>query len=75
MKCKNEFLLRVTLTVLYRATQEFITSFELGDFDTIRQSEKFRDQLTRYNPDKLFIAKYEQIINPDFKIVSNEINK
>ena len=75
MKCKNEFLLRVTLTVLYRATQEFITSFELGDFDTIRQSEKFRDQLARFNPDKLFIAKYEQIINPDFKIVSNESNK
>ena len=73
MKCKNEFLLRVTLTVLCRATQEFITSFELGDFDTIRQSEKFRDQLTRCNPDKLFIAKYEQIINPDFKILSNEI--
>lgn len=69
MKCNSEFLLRVTLTVLYRSTQETITSFELGEFDTVRQAEKLRDKLTRYNPDKLFIAKYEQILNPNYKII------
>ena len=70
-----EYLLRVTLTVLYRSTQECITSFLLGDFDSIRKAEKLRDNLSRNNPDKLFLAKYEQVTNPQFKILPNEINK
>lgn len=74
-KEQPEYLLRVTIDVLYRASQERITSFFLGEFDTIRNAEKLRDNLTRYNPDKLFLAKYEQITNPQFKIILNEINK
>ena len=69
MKCNSEFLLRVTLTVVYRSTQELINSFELGEFYTVRQAEKLRDKLNRFNTDKLFIAKYEQILNPNFKII------
>lgn len=74
-KEQPEYLLRVTIDVLYRASQERITSFFLGEFDTICKAEKLRDNLTRYNPDKLFLAKYEQITNPQFKIILNEINK
>lgn len=74
-KTEPEYLLKVTIDVLYRASQERITSFLLGEFDTIRKAEKLRDILTRYNPDKLFLAKYEQITNPQFKIIPNEIDK
>lgn len=74
-KQEPEYLLKVTIDVLYRASQERITSFSLGEFDTIRKAEKLRDNLTRYNPDKLFLAKYEQITNSQFKIIPNEIDK
>ncbi|MCE9419058.1 hypothetical protein K0H38_26135 [Bacteroides xylanisolvens] len=74
-KQEPEYLLKVTIDVLYRASQERITSFFLGEFDTIRKAEKLRDNLTRFNPDKLFLAKYEQITNPQFKIIPNEIDK
>lgn len=60
-KEQPEYLLKVTIDVLFRASQEQITSFQLGEFDTIRKAEKLRDTLSRYNPDKLFLAKYEQI--------------
>lgn len=74
-KEQPEYLLKVTINVLYRATQENITSFLLGEFPTVRAAEKLRDTLSRCNPDKLFLAKYEQITNPQFKIISNEIDK
>ena len=42
-KEQPEYLLKVTIDVLYRASQERITSFFLGEFDTIRKAEKLRD--------------------------------
>lgn len=74
-KEQPEYLLKVTINVLYRATQENIISFLLGEFPTVRAAEKLRDTLSRCNPDKLFLAKYEQVTNPQFKIISNEIDK
>jgi len=74
-KFEPEYLLKVTISVLCRATQEQITSFLLGEFPTIRAAEKLRDVLSRYNPDKLFLAKYEQITNPKFQIIPNELDK
>lgn len=75
MKTEPEYLLKVTINVLYRSTQEQVTSFLLGEFPTVRAAEKLRDVLSRYNPDKLFLAKYEQITNPKFKLIPNEIDK
>lgn len=74
-KEQPEYLLKVTINVLYRATQENITSFLLGEFPSVRNAEKLRDTLSRFNPDKLFLAKYEQITNPNYKIIPDEINK
>lgn len=56
-KEQPEYLLKVTIDVLFRASQEQITSFQLGEF------------LSCYNPDKLFLAKYEQITNPKYQII------
>lgn len=75
MKTEPEYLLKVTINVLCRATQERITSFLLGEFPTVRAAEKLRDVLSRYNPDKLFLAKYEQITNSKFQIIPNELDK
>lgn len=75
MKKEPEYLLRVTISVLLRADQAFVTSFLLGEFPTVRAAEKLRVLLSRYNPDKLFLAKYEQITNPKFKILPDELNK
>ena len=58
-KQEPEYLLRVTIDVLYRASQEQITTFLLGEFPTVRAAEKLRDCLCRYNPDKLFLANYQ----------------
>lgn len=74
-KEEPEYLLKVTINVLCRATQEQITSFLLGEFPSVRNAEKLRDLLSRYNPDKLFLAKYEQITNPKYQIIPNELNK
>lgn len=74
-KQEPEYLLKVTINVLLRADQAFVTNFLLGEFPTVRAAEKLRDTLSRYNPDMLFLAKYEQITNPKFKIIPNEINK
>ena len=68
-KEQPEYLLKVTIDVLFRASQEQITSFQLGEFDTIRKAEKLRDTLSCSNPDKLFLAKYEQITNPKYQII------
>lgn len=75
MKQEPEYLLKVTIKVLLRADQAYVTDFLLGEFPTVRAAEKLRDVLSRYNPDKLFLAKYEQVTNPNFKIISNELNK
>lgn len=75
MKKEPEYLLKVTISVLLRADQAFVTSFLLGEFPTVRAAEKLRELLSRYNPDKLFLAKYEQITNPNFKIIPDELNK
>lgn len=75
MKKEPEYLLKVTISVLLRADQAFVTSFLLGEFPTVRAAEKLRELLSRYNPDKLFLAKYEQITNPKFKIIPDELNK
>lgn len=74
-KQEPEYLLKVTINVLLRADQAFVTNFLLGEFPTVRAAEKLRDILSRYNPDKLFLAKYEQVTNPNFKIIPNEIDK
>lgn len=42
-KQEPEYLLRVTINVLYRASQEQITTFLLGEFPTVRAAEKLRD--------------------------------
>ena len=61
-KQEPEYLLRVTINVLYRASQEQITTF-------LRAAEKLRDCLCRYNPDKLFLANYQQITNPKYQLI------
>ena len=66
-KQEPEYLLRVTIDVLYRASQEQITTFLLGEFPTVRAAEKLRD--CRYNPDKLFLANYQQITNPKYQLI------
>ena len=74
-KNEPEYLLKVTIKVLLRADQAYVTDFLLGEFPTVRAAEKLRDVLSRYNPDKLFLAKYEQVTNSNFKIIPNELNK
>lgn len=74
-KQEPEYLLKVTIKVLLRADQAYVTDFLLGEFPTVRAAEKLRDTLSRYNPDKLFLAKYEQVTNPNFKIIPDELNK
>ena len=64
-KQEPEYLLRVTIDVLYRASQEQITTFLLGEFPTVRAA----DCLCRYNPDKLFLANYQQITNPKYQLI------
>lgn len=44
-KQEPEYLLKVTINVLYRADQAFITSFLLGEFPTVRAAEKLHDVL------------------------------
>lgn len=68
-KQEPEYLLRVTINVLYRASQEQITTFLLGEFPTVRAAEKLCDCLCRYNPDKLFLANYQQITNPKYQLI------
>ena len=68
-KQEPEYLLRVTINVLYRASQEQITTFLLGEFPTVRAAEKLRDCLCRCNPDKLFLANYQQITNPKYQLI------
>ena len=57
-KQEPEYLLRVTIDVLYRASQEQITTFLLGEFPTVRAAEKLRDCLCRYNPDYHLLIGY-----------------
>ena len=62
------------------ASQEQITTFLLGEFPTVRAAEKLRDCLCRYNPDKLFLANYQQITNPEIsinkmKLTNDQIHK
>ena len=54
-KQEPEYLLRVTIDVLYRASQEQITTFLLGEFPTVRAAEKLRDCLCRIIPTNFFL--------------------
>lgn len=64
-----EYLLKVIIRVYYRADNVYITSLYLGEFTTVRAAEKLRNTLSRYNPDKLFLVKYEQITHPKYQII------
>jgi hypothetical protein len=46
-KQEPEYVLKVTINVLLRVDQVFVTSFLLGEFPTVRVAEELRDVLVR----------------------------